>query len=138
MRFYTPQIHSCGTFIAVFKKTKDVNNNNINNQKLIRSNDPIFSQIPNEMIQKIIDTFDLPEKCNDIGFILKENKDKDKEKYLKCKSKFFNLLDKYGFENLNVYQIGCLAFSYIEEDSEMHFIPSVQTFPPIALQTKKM
>lgn len=32
------------------------------------------------MIQKIIDTFDLPEKCNDIGFILKENKDKHKEK----------------------------------------------------------
>lgn len=135
MRFYPFQINCCGVFVAVIRKIKKISKKvNIPNP-IENVPDLKFSVAQDEMIQTIINSFGLPEECNDILFVLKEH-NKKKELY-QLNTPLFDILTNFGFDKLRICHIGCLGFSKINEECDVPFIPSIPTLPSCAITPSK-
>ncbi|KAK8892535.1 hypothetical protein M9Y10_029768 [Tritrichomonas musculus] len=123
MRFYPHQIHSTGTFIAVIKKIDKIDQKSF---EIIQTNFKSFFTItPQKLIQKTIDDFGLAFNNEQELFISKQVHKKSFIYYVH--PNLMNLLNDDYLTNLNIIQIGSIAFTILNKNEP--FIPTVHHLP---------
>ena len=61
----------------------------------------------------------------------------DKKELFNLSPQLFNVITQFGLNNLRICHAGSLAFTYIENQDSVPFIPSVNSLPHYATSPKK-
>ena len=161
MRFYPHQINCTGTFIAVIKKLDEIEETTFEEttvedhpqnetgkwrkNKKGHKNDQIdetkwyshLTTIPDEVVNKFINDFGLPEDVKNLSFIL--SKSGELNIAFHVTPRLFNILTENNLQTLHICHAGARCFSYTSNYADEPSIPNVSTLPVSArCPTKRM